>query len=226
MAAGRPNHSGGAMKLSILFYTFLVVFALTAIVTLLGVLGAVPIKPVHLNLLLGAFLVELAVAVIGLFKRTDFFAQFAQKDTSLTTSLGLAVDGFDRLSDEIEAAINNQPQPSRNRAHRFVIQRIGKNIVAYQKMQEFSEEHFDQLPSDVQRQIRTYKDSMKTLEERWDEIKRKHAGSQLESTVRDEQLALIKAMKADLVGIVDVLQVAGFYANDHYLTVRSLVLQL
>src|SRR6266699_1190592 len=100
------------MRLSILFYTFLIIFVLTAIVTLLGVLEVVPIEKGHLGLLLGAFLIELAAAVIGLFKRTDFFTQ---KDTSLTTSLGFAVDSFDRLSDEIQAAISNQPQPSGNR---------------------------------------------------------------------------------------------------------------
>ncbi len=211
------------MRLQVLYYSFLGIFVVTALVTLLGVLSVVPIKDTHLNLLLGAFILELAVAVIGLFKRTDFFTQ---KDTSLTTSLSFAVDSFDRLSDEIEAAITNNPQPGDTRAHHYIIQRFGNRIVAYQKMQEFSEEHFDQLPADVRRQIRTYRRSMKTLEKDWEAIKRNQATSQLDPQVREKQLALIKAMKSDLIGIVDVLEKAGFYLDDHYLNVRSLVSQL
>jgi len=33
-------------------------------------------------------------------------------------------------------------------------------------------------------------------------------------------------MKTDLIGIVDVLEKAGVYLDDHYLNVRSLVSQL
>ena len=61
------------MKASILFYTFLTMFVLTASVTLLGILQVVPIQRVHLSMLLSAFLIELAAAVVGLFKRTEFF---------------------------------------------------------------------------------------------------------------------------------------------------------
>jgi hypothetical protein len=211
------------MRVQALYYSFLGIFVLTAIVTLLGVLGVVPIKDTHLNLLLGAFILELAVAVISLFKRTDFFTQ---EDTSLMTSLSFAVDSFDRLSDEIEAAITNNPQPVGAHAHRFIIRRFGNGVVAYQKMQEFSEEHFAQLPPEVRRQIRTYRRSMKALEKDWEAIKRNQATSPIDPQVREKQLALIKAMKGDLIGIVDVLERAGFYLDDHYLNVRSLVSQL
>jgi hypothetical protein len=67
---------------------------------------------------------------------------------------------------------------------------------------------------------------MKTLEKEWDAIKLTQASSQLDPQVRDRQLALIKAMKSELVGIVDVLEKAGFYLEDHYLTVRGLIMQL
>jgi hypothetical protein len=209
------------VKTTVLFYTFLGVFVLTAIVTLLGVLGIVSIQPTHLSLLLSAFLIELAAAVVGLFKRTDF----SVKESSISATLSFAVDSFDRLSDEIEAAINNR-QAEVNRAHRFLIRRFGNSVAAYQRMQEFSDEHFDQLPSEVRRRIRTYHHSMRKLEREWELIKREHPSSQLQSDVREKQLSLIKGMKEDLVGIVDVLQAAGFYVNDHYLNVRSLVSQL
>ncbi len=77
-----------------------------------------------------------------------------------------------------------------------------------------------------QSQIQTYEKSLKELEKEWGSIKRNHATSQLDPQVRDKQLHLIRLMKNDLVGIVDVLQQAGFYLDDHYLTVRSLILQL
>jgi hypothetical protein len=63
------------MRPQALYYTFLIIFAVTAVVTLLGVVGVVAIKDTHLTLLLSAFLIELAVAVVSLFKRTEFFSK-------------------------------------------------------------------------------------------------------------------------------------------------------
>ena len=57
-----------------LFYTFLVIFAATAVVTLLGVTGVIAIQDGYLTALVGAFLIELAGAVIAIFKGADFFA--------------------------------------------------------------------------------------------------------------------------------------------------------
>lgn len=57
-----------------LFYTLLIIFTLTAIITLTGVIGAIPIEPIILKGLVGALLLELAGAVVGLFKTTKFFA--------------------------------------------------------------------------------------------------------------------------------------------------------
>jgi hypothetical protein len=56
-----------------LFYTFLAIFAATAWVTLLGVTQRIRIERRYLNVLFTALLIELAGAVIGLFKTTDFF---------------------------------------------------------------------------------------------------------------------------------------------------------
>ena len=61
------------MKKNILFYTFLIIFILTAIITLLGVLELIKIKPGYLNTLFTVLIIELVAAVIALFRKTDFF---------------------------------------------------------------------------------------------------------------------------------------------------------
>ena len=60
-----------------LFYTLLVIFAVTSAVTLLGVTGIIPIAGGYLTALVSAFLIELAGAVIALFKRAEFFSEDA-----------------------------------------------------------------------------------------------------------------------------------------------------
>jgi hypothetical protein len=57
-----------------LFYTFLAIFAATSVVTLLGVTNVIPIHGGYLTALVTAFLLELAGAVIAIFKSANFFA--------------------------------------------------------------------------------------------------------------------------------------------------------
>jgi len=61
-----------------LFYTFLVIFAATSVITLLGVTSVITIREGYLTALISAFLIELAGAVIAIFKGADFFA--SEKD--------------------------------------------------------------------------------------------------------------------------------------------------
>jgi hypothetical protein len=56
-----------------LFYTILVSFAATVVVTLLGIVGLVHVESGYLQILVPAFLLALAGAVIALFRRSDFF---------------------------------------------------------------------------------------------------------------------------------------------------------
>ena len=62
-----------------LFYTFLLIFAATAGVTLLGITNKVTIDEFYLKGLFGALLIELTGAVIGFFKSAtkapDFFSE-------------------------------------------------------------------------------------------------------------------------------------------------------
>jgi hypothetical protein len=57
-----------------LFYTFLGVFIATAVLTLMGIAGAITIPKEYLTPLFAALILALTGSVVGLFKATDFFA--------------------------------------------------------------------------------------------------------------------------------------------------------
>ncbi|MEN8132639.1 MAG: hypothetical protein ABFS45_21155 [Pseudomonadota bacterium] len=54
-------------------FSVIAIFLATALVTLLGVIGLLTIDPAYLNTLFSSLILELVVAVIGLFKATDWF---------------------------------------------------------------------------------------------------------------------------------------------------------
>lgn len=60
------------MKLT-LFFVFIAIFTATAAITLLGVVKKIRIQSKYLNVLFSALLLEVAAAVVTLFKGTDFF---------------------------------------------------------------------------------------------------------------------------------------------------------
>ena len=218
------------MRQAILFYTFIAIFVATALVTLLGVGGAIDIPNSQLTILLTAFLVELAGAVIALFARTDFFADRAGSSApsgdSLASSLGDTIEAFDQISDEIEAAIENEPVDPTH-VHRFLIRRMGNDVVAYERMRVLKPEELEQLPEDQRDLVRTYEKSMIKLSKEWKKIKLQDgATSPLEPEVRHQQLDLLRTMKGDLVGVLDFLQTQGIYLDDHYAKVRHLVASL
>lgn len=64
------------MNIQILFYIFIGIFGITAIITILGITGV--IKTIHkkyLNALFTALIIEVIGAVIGVFKSADFFQE-------------------------------------------------------------------------------------------------------------------------------------------------------
>ena len=71
-----------------LFYTFLTIFAATAVVTLLALTGVVTVVGGYLGWLVSAFLVESAGAVIALFRGAKFFEEASVRHAphSLNTS--------------------------------------------------------------------------------------------------------------------------------------------
>lgn len=72
-------------KKDILFYTFLLIFVVTAVITLLGIVQVLTIKPGYLNTLVGVFVVEIAGAVIALFRRVDFFPDETPREVTEST---------------------------------------------------------------------------------------------------------------------------------------------
>jgi hypothetical protein len=66
-----------------LFYTFLFVFASTAIVTILGLINVFDIDREYLNKLFYALVVEAIAPVIALFRKTEFFAGTADNPREL-----------------------------------------------------------------------------------------------------------------------------------------------
>jgi hypothetical protein len=64
-----------------LFYTFLGVYAATAVVTLLALVNLVQVREGFFVPLFGTFLVETVAVVIALFKRTDVLGEKEDSDT-------------------------------------------------------------------------------------------------------------------------------------------------
>ncbi len=87
-----------------LFYTFLVIFALTALITLLGISGALDIKDQHLNKLLYALILEVIGCVIVLFKKANFFDDV---DKNNAESPDISVENFDRLREKFGFIFNS-----------------------------------------------------------------------------------------------------------------------
>jgi hypothetical protein len=70
-----------------LFYTFLWIFGITSIITLLGVIGVIKISDGYLSALVSAFLIESAGAVVAIFKRADFFSDdTSRNENAVNTS--------------------------------------------------------------------------------------------------------------------------------------------
>lgn len=89
-----------------LFYTFLVIFAATSVVTLLGVTSVITIREGYLTALVSAFLIELAGAVIAIFKSADFFASEKSQITTeekIWTSIRKLDTAFGYLDDTLKA---------------------------------------------------------------------------------------------------------------------------
>lgn len=208
------------MREAMLFYTFITIFIATAAVTLLGVVGVISIPEPQLSVLVGALLVELAAAVVALYRRTDFFARPTE---NLATTLGEGFAELDQVSDEIVATIQNRS--AKSTPPRFLIRHVGDSVVAYRRMQVLSAEQLDQLPREQRDLIRTYEKSMKTFTKEWKKLKQS-GDSQLDQSVRQRMLDLLRGAKGDLVGILDFLQDQGIYLDDHYRVVRNLVSKL
>lgn len=83
-----------------LFYTFIAIFAATALITLLGLIEAIHIEPSYLEKLFYLLLAEVIAPVIALFKKTNFFdEENTSIDKSKINIVMLPKESFPRGSD-------------------------------------------------------------------------------------------------------------------------------
>lgn len=81
----------------ILFYVFIVIFAITAIITLLGITNVLKdIKDKYLNALFGALILEVVSAVVVMFNSADFKANKAIPQEFYDQSSVTASESFER----------------------------------------------------------------------------------------------------------------------------------
>jgi hypothetical protein len=74
---------------TVLFWTFIGIFSLTAVVTLLGITGVLKsIKERYLNVLFTSLILEVVAAVLILFKSTDFTSEHQADYSSLIQKAG------------------------------------------------------------------------------------------------------------------------------------------
>jgi hypothetical protein len=209
-------------RLDILFYTFLVVFALTALVTLLGVVGVVSIDPSHLKLLLGAFLIELAGAVITLFRGAPFFGT----SPDLATSLARSIAVIDNVTPEIESVVLGSAQAQVNRQYGIIVRRERGALVAYRREHVIQPEDLQKLSAEERDALAGYKDSMDRFHEQWKSTWARRSAAvtpQERKNIDTELQRLVKGMQQDLHGILDFLARQGMVLEDHYGHVRKLV---
>lgn len=90
-----------------LFYTFLVIFGATAVITLLGVTNVITVREGYLTALVAAFLIELAGAVIAIFKSANFFAQ-EKSEISAEAKIWESIRKVDTAFGYLEDRLNEQ----------------------------------------------------------------------------------------------------------------------
>ncbi|WP_143135806.1 hypothetical protein [Burkholderia ubonensis] len=209
-------------RLNILFYTFIAIFLLTAIVTLLGIVGAVKIDPAIRNSLLAAFLLELAGAVIAMFKLAPFFGESSDSTTALAKSIAV----IDEFTDQLEAVVCGQLQAETNRQYGIVVRRERGALVAYQRMQVITGDDLQKLPAEQRETLATYEASMKRFHKSWKSTWAKRSAASTDSErvrIEADLQRLVRGMQEDLHGILDFLASQGMVLQDHYTKVRYLV---
>ena len=98
-----------------LFYTFLLIFIMTACVTLLGVINVLKIKESYLDVLFGTLVIEIVASVIALFKSTNFFEdpQIESNYLSETNSVDKCNKSIKSESLGSDVPINNDAKPEK-----------------------------------------------------------------------------------------------------------------
>lgn len=171
--------------------------------------------------MLGAFLIELAGAVVTLFRNAPFF----EAKVDLVSSLSRSVEVIDALTPQIEAVSLGQTQADVDRHYGIVIRKDGKDLVAYQRIHVIESEDLKKLPQEQQEVLEAYESSMNQFGDRWKALysKRGQASDEERGTIDNDLKTLVKEMRKDLTGVLDSLARQGGTLNDHYRHIRGIV---
>jgi hypothetical protein len=86
-----------------LFYTFLSLFVVTAVLTLGGLVGVLHISGVYLTALVTALLIESAGAMVAIFRKADFFTDDENKQAGTIARMREEYTTLQKRLDQVEA---------------------------------------------------------------------------------------------------------------------------
>ena len=166
---------------SALFYVVLLLFAVTGIVTILGLVQKVTIEKKYLNLLFSTLILELIAAVLYLFSNTDFFQQ-------------------EPHADELVLLRSELPQAHSDIASSEVIELLTAHDSNQEKLRQ-TEQELISVRSQIAEQVPPYDDVTLALDTRIREI-RELQGDLARLTA--EQQALLKTRENFLVRMAEL----------------------
>jgi len=210
------------MRLNVIFYTFLIIFIATATISLLGVTRVVSIDKENLRWMLSATIIELAVAMIALFKSAPFFGEKPNVVSLMENSIRI----IDEVFPDMEELLVGKAQAEKNRQYGIVMRKERGDLVAYQRLQIIHGSDIEKLPEEDKEAIERNKKAMYRFKDRWDETHSKlsEANTESEREEIEKKLAfLVTGMKKEFHSILDLLLRQGVVLQDHYQNVRNIV---
>jgi len=144
-----------------------------------------------------------------------------------TSAVGL----IDKMADQIERFLTKQSQPAVPTEHRLKIEKEGDAIVSKnrgEERQRITAKDLEKLPHTSLRHIKVLEQSMENHYTIWSAVypQLALAVDPIAKAKTEQQLKeVVRSMKGDLDGILTFIEQAGMYLDDHYLHIRSLVVQ-
>lgn len=150
----------------------------------------------------------------------------------ITTAIGAAtaaVELIDKMADQIDRFITKKPEPEVPEEHRRKFEKEGDTIVSkfHGKVQQrITAQDLQKLPEATLRHVQVLEKSMENHYAVWAVVYPQLATMVdpiAKAKIEQQLKEIIKEMKGDLVGILEFLEQAGFYLDDHYIHIRNVV---
>lgn len=151
---------------------------------------------------------------------------------TVTAAIGAATAGIgliDKIGDQVSRFLTKRETPVMPVEHRAKIERDGDSIVQKKhgvEYQRITAADLQKLPETELRHIKVLEQSMENHYAVWACVypQLALAVDPIAKAKTEQQLkAIIVAMKADLIGILDFLLGAGLDLDDHYRNIRDVV---